>query len=523
MSLSAKKIIIIGAGMGGLAAAIRLTAAGLDVMVVEAQAEPGGKMRAQPTQAGPVDAGPTVLTMRAVFDDLFEAAGTSLDDWVTLRRAPLLARHFWPDGSTLDLFNDSDRSAEAVAAFAGPRAAAQFRAFDARTSRLFDGFDGPIMQAPAPGLGELALHVAARPRLLAALGRPGATMTDLLTQSFDDPRLRQLFGRYATYVGGSPYAAPALLALIWQAESAGVWAVDGGMHRLAVAMADLAARLGASIQYGAKVLRIEQQSGRIAAIHLSDQTRITADYVVFNGDPRALAEGFLGDAPRQAVEPRASEPRSLSANVWSFAATPSGAELAHHNVFFGADPRTEFDPISRGLLPEDPTLYVCAQDRAGGATPNDQERFEIIMNAPPLPGGAPEDTEACRTRTFPILKARGLRFSPEPPDSALTTPLGFDTLFPGSQGSLYGRSPHGMLAAFARPTAKTSLTGLYLAGGGTHPGAGVPMAALSGRHAAAAILTDLASTSRFRRTATPGGMSTRSARMVPAPSRSSLS
>jgi 1-hydroxycarotenoid 3,4-desaturase len=245
--------------------------------------------------------------------------------------------------------------------------------------------------------------------------------------------------------------------------------------------------------------------------------------VVFNGDPRALATGLLGEGARPAVPSSAIEPRSLSANVWTFAARPHGPDLHHHNVFFGPDPRREFGPIADGRLPEDPTLYICAQDRGTGRNPPETERFEIIMNAPPLGPGQTEDMEQCRTRTFRTLAAHGLTFGPEPPDTALTTPARFEALFPASLGSLYGRSPHGLTAAFARPTARSRVPGLYLAGGGTHPGAGVPMATLSGRHAAEAILTDRTSTSRSRRTATPGGTSTASPTTAPAPFPSSPS
>jgi 1-hydroxycarotenoid 3,4-desaturase len=295
------------------------------------------------------------------------------------------------------------------------------------------------------------------------------------------------------------------------------------MHNLARALGDLARHAGAELRFNAPVRRIEVQGGAVAAVHLRSGERIPASRVVFNGDPRALATGLLGDGARPAVPRAAVEPRSLSANVWSFAARPRGLDLHHHNVLFGHDPRTEFDPIARGALPEDPTLYICAEDRGTGQTPPDLERFEIIMNAPPLGDGTPEEIATCRTRTFQVLKARGLTFGPEPADAALTTPQGFDALFPASLGSLYGRSPHGLTAAFARPTARTRLPGLYLAGGGAHPGAGVPMAALSGRHAAEAILTDLTSTSTSRRTAMPGGTSTVSPTTAAAPSPSSPS
>ncbi|MBV0914137.1 1-hydroxycarotenoid 3,4-desaturase CrtD [Anianabacter salinae] len=512
------KVVVIGAGMGGLCAAMRLSHAGLDVTVIDRAAAPGGKMRQVPTAAGPADAGPTVLTMRPVLEAVFEAAGASLDDHVTLTRAERLARHWWPDGSTLDLFADAARSEAAVGTFAGPKAAAQFRRFSARAAALFDAFDGSMMQSASPSVAALAWQVMARPSLI-PLTLPGRTLAGYLRGAFDDPRLRQLFGRYATYVGGSPYASPALLALIWQAEAAGVWSVKGGMHALARAMAGVAEANGTQFIYGAEATRIEVQDGRTAAVHLASGERLPAGTVLFNGDPAALANGRLGDTLRKLLPSAATHPRSLSACVWTFAAAPRGAALDHHNVFFGGDARREFGPIAKGHLPEDPTLYVCAMDRAGGAVPDVPERFEIIMNAPAGLTLSEEDQDRCRSLTFRCLSDRGLTFDPVPGLEALTTPLAFDALFPSSQGALYGRSPHGMLSALRRPRARTALPGLYLCGGGTHPGAGVPMAALSGRHAAETILTDRTFTSPSRRTAMPGGMSTGSATAGHTPSR----
>lgn len=512
--------VIIGAGVAGLVAAARLANAGHAVTVLERQDHVGGKMRALPSPAGPVAAGPTVLTLREVFDTLFADCGERLEDHLRLLRQPLLARHFWPDGSRLDLWDDAARNADAIRTFAGARAADQFRAFDARARALFDGFDAPIMQATAPRLLSLVAHVAARPRLMRHMA-PLKSLADLLRNSFDDPRLAQLFGRYATYVGGTPEGVPALLALIWHAEAGGVWAVEDGMHRLAAALADLARRKGAVIETGAHVAAIEATGGAVRAVILADGRRLPCARALFNGDPRALATGALGPdcASVAAVTRRA--PRSLSAEVWAFAARAHGPDLAHHNVFFRTDPAPEFAALRRGETVPDPTLYVCAMDRGLGTAPPDPERFEIIANAPARPDDAPpEETTQCHPRCFETLARFGLTFSPMPTEAALTTPSGFADLFPASNGALYGQSPHGALAALRRPTARTGVTGLYLAGGGTHPGAGVPMAALSGRHAAEAIMRDRISISPSRPTAMPGGTSTGSARTAPARSRS---
>lgn len=511
MTDAPQKIVVIGAGIGGLSAAIRLAKSGMKVTLIEAQRYPGGKMRSVPSVAGPIDAGPTVLTLRAVFDDLFALAGENLEDHLTLVRQPLLARHWWRDGSRLDLFSNPDQSAAAIADFAGPQAEAEFIRFNQHTARLFAAFDAPMMQSPRPALTTIALNAALNPAIWPALS-PQRSLSDFLARSFTDPRLRQLFGRYATYVGGAPNLSPAVLALIWQAEAQGVWAVQGGMHKLAQALAQLAERVGVTLRYGITALQVLRKSGRAQEVTLSDGHSLKCDAVVFNGDPAALLAGLLGNSPQQSLPPSAANPRSLSAWVWSFAAKPTGPDLVHHNIFFGTDPRLEFDPIAKGQMPSEATLYVCAQDRghnpnSDALVPQGPERFEIIMNAPAKTTPFPHEASECRKKTFQQLAQFGLTFDPNPTDHALMTPQGFAALFPGSGGAIYGRSPQGQLASFHRPLARTRLPGLYLAGGGAHPGAGVPMAALSGKHAAEAIVNDLTLGPSWRRMAMRGGMS----------------
>ena len=515
------RAVVIGAGIGGLAAALRLAHAGLAVTVIDAAPTVGGKMRTRDSVAGPVDIGPTVMTLKSVFETLFADVGAKLSDHVTLIPDTILARHFWRDGSVLDLHSDPSHNADAIGAFAGASAARQFTRFCDRAARLYAAFEGPIMHAPSPRLAGLVAHVLKNPAIIPAMA-PGFSLAASLARQFSDPRLRQLFGRYATYVGGSPYDSPAVLGLIWQSEASGVWRIQGGMHKLALAMRDLATAKGAAFRLGTRAMRIEQQDGRVIAVHLDDGTRLAADLVVFNGDPKALVDGHLGAGPTRAIPRKAVARRSLSAFVWGFAAEPVGVELAHHNVFFCDNPAQEFRDLAAGRMPSDGTLYVCAQDR-GGDAPTGAERFEIILNGPPGHPSTPEDAYTCRTRTFETLSQMGLRFSPTPQVSALHMPGDFDRDFPASDGSLYGLSPHGMMASFQRPTARTAIRGLYLAGGGAHPGAGIPMACLSGKHAAAAILNDLASISMSRKTATHGGMSTGSAMTGSARSPSSAS
>ena len=502
------RAVVIGAGVGGLASAIRLAAAGLDVTLLERHGHAGGKIRTLPSAAGPVDAGPTVLTMRHVFDDLFRAAGARLDDHVTLIPQSILARHVWADGSELDLHANPEESASAVRAFAGSKSEAEFRAFCDRTRALFTAFDAPMMRAAQSKLGALTKYVLSNPQVIGPMA-PLSTMAMMLKRQFSDPRLAQLFGRYATYVGGSPYRSPAVLALIWHAEASGVWVVKGGMHKLAGAMLELAAALGVDIRLNSHVDHIEVRGGHARAVHLENGTRLDAEAIVFNGDPRALAKGALGATCTKLAPQTIRNPRSYSARVYSFAATPQGRELAHHNVFFDRDPASEFDDLQAGRVPQNSSLYICAEDRGQGHTPPALERFEIITNAPAHPAPIP-DKELLQWHETIIQKMEcfNLSFSPTPDVETITTPQIFNRLFPETEGAIYGQSPHGMMAAFQRPTARSTIPGLYLAGGGAHPGAGVPMATLSARHAVAAILSDLTSTSTLAQTAMPGGMST---------------
>jgi 1-hydroxycarotenoid 3,4-desaturase len=202
--------------------------------------------------------------------------------------------------------------------------------------------------------------------------------------------------------------------------------------------------------------------------------------------------------------------------TWALRTKVTGFPLVRHNVFFSGDYAAEFaDIFERGRPPRAPTIYVCAQDRGDdGAAVAGDERLLILMNAPAdgdrhtLDEG---ELAECETRVFGHLERCGLTLERSPETTVITTPARFHAMFPGTGGALYGAATHGWAAAFARPGARTRIPGLYLAGGGAHPGAGVPMAALSGRLAAQRLMTDRASTRRFVPGATSGGTSTRSA------------
>lgn len=509
--LERSKVVVVGGGVGGLVAAIDLARRGYPVSLLERAPYLGGKLRTISVGGKHIDAGPTVMTMRWVFDELFAAAGRKVEDYLSLERAELLARHAWPSRGegTLDLYADVERSIDAIGRFAGAKEARGYRAYVAYAQRIFETVEQPFLRSQKPSFGSTlqlaaAIGVTAFSRLDAH-----RTMHKSLRDFFADPRLVQLFGRYATYSGSSPFEAPATLHVIAHVEQSGVWYVRGGMVALARGLEKLALELGVELRTGAAVDRVYLDSGRAAGVELASGERIDASAVVFNGDVGALASGLLGSGVRKAAPAPSVQQRSLSALTFSFVARPRGFELARHNVFFSSDYAAEFRALrEERRIPGDATIYLCAQDRDDDRPPSDEaERFFALVNAP-ADGDkttlSPSEIATCKDRTLATLERSGLVFEGSSELHA-TTPGDFERLFPGTGGALYGAATHGMTATFARAGARTKVPGLYLAGGSVHPGAGVPMAATSGRLSAAMVDEDLASIGRSRATGTHGG------------------
>lgn len=521
-SLRTPRVLVIGAGIGGLSAAALLARAGVDVTLLERAAAPGGKACTRVIGGLRLDAGPTVLTMRWVFEQLFEQLGLRLDQQLGLRRATVLARHAWGADQRLDLLADREASEAAIAAFAGGDEAARYRDFCHRSQAVYEALERSFISASRPNPLSLTARMLRQGltglRGLAAI-QPFTRLDRALARQFRDPRLRQLFGRYATYCGSSPFTAPATLMLVAHVEQDAVWQIDGGMQRLAQVLSAAAQQQGVRLRCGAEVSEILLQGNRVQGVQLASGERLEADALLFNGDADALAQGRLGAplAARLGLAPLRAAERSLSAITWHQVAASGGFPLSHHNVFF-SNPRDdgyrrEFDAIAAGRLPPSPTVYVCAQDRAAqddAPAPAGAERLMLLVNAPAgaTPFNEPE-LQRCEQQTLNQLARAGLQLAPGAQPMQRTTPQDFAAAYPGSMGALYGRASQGWRASFQRPGQHTAIPGLYLAGGTVHPGPGVPMASLSGQLAAQQMLADLASRWRFHPVAMPGGMSTR--------------
>lgn len=534
------RVVVIGAGIGGLSAAALLAARGLDVTVLEAGATVGGKARRLPVDGRLVDAGPTVFTLKSVFEDIFDRCGADFDAAVATRPLERIAHHRWPGGASLDLLADAAANSDQIGRFAGAADAGGYRAFAAEARHIWETLADSFVQRPLTNPLGLTWRLGLKRLADLQATRPYETLWSVLRGHFRDPRLVQLFGRYATYCGCSPFRAPATLMLITHVEAMGVWQVDGGLNAIAEALAALARRHGARIRTGARAAAIETARGRASGVRLEGGEQLPADAVLANCDPAALADGRLGAAARRAVRRVPPRARSLSALTWMLVGKGEGLPDAHHMVVFSGDYAREFADIERGRPPAAPSVYVCAQDRGCGAEPHaGPERFQIIVNAPARGDTHPltdEDLIRCETAMLTSLHSGGLSLRWKPGQRVLVSPTDYASLFPSTGGALYGRASHGPLGAFLRPGSRSRIPGLYLAGGGTHPGAGVPMAAISGRLAAEMMIADVGrrrswtaaanppvSTSPSPPAAMPGGMSMPSPTAVASASPSSPS
>lgn len=522
MSSMSSEVVIIGAGIGGLVSAALLAARGHSVTVIEKESWAGGKARSVYVDDARVDGGPTVFTLRDVFDEIFQSAGENLENFISIRPAEVLARHAWNQEDRLDLYADQMRCEDQIGLFAGAKSVEGYRRFRKQSQKIYESLNQTMMRASKPKTPFNLIYRMGLSKISDFSGlHPYRSLWTVLGEFFPDQRLRQLFARYSTYCGSSPFKSPATLMLIAHVEALGVWLIDGGIAALADGLKRLGEKNGATFRFDTSVDRIELKKGRVSGVVLSDGDCIASSFVISNADPSSIHNGLLGPSVRKAVTATKGKNRSLSALVWYANGRTSNFPLKRHNVFFSEDYQAEFSQIEKDKVPDNPTIYVCAQDQNASdrlgktKTGNGRERLQVIVNAPANGDRynySAKEKERCTRVMIKSLARCGLELE-DPLPHRLATPNEFEKLWPSTGGALYGRATHGWAASFLRPGARTKIPGLYCAGGSTHPGAGVPMAALSGQIAANTVTRDHTSTKKFHQVATDGGTSMQLAKM----------
>jgi phytoene desaturase len=482
-------VVVIGAGVGGLAAAARLAAAGLSVDVLEAGERVGGKLNVRVIDGVEVDTGPSVLTLPGAIDAVLRVAGTSLRDEISLREPEPAFRYLYPDGVELDVFVAPEATLESVRSVLGAVAEEELAGFLRYAGRIWEAAAPSFVYGAAPTPRELARNGLASLALLPRID-PLRRMWGAIRSRVSDPRLRSLLARYATYNGSDPRRAPATLNCIAHVELAmGGYGVEGGMYEVARALARAAERCGARIHTGTRVARIRAEGGAVRAVQTEDGRSWPTRAVVGNADAAHVLDDLLPRAARRS----APEP-SMSGWTGIVRARRTGARVAHTVLFPGSYMDEFADIFDRDRPPAEPTVYLCAQEachgRAGWAT---EEPVFVMANAPAEPAGAPRPPEVwdgLRATVLERVRAAGLSGAGD----ALAwerTPGDLAREFPGSRGSIYGAASNSPLSAFRRPPNRVrGVAGLYLASGSAHPGGGVPLCVLSGEAAARALLAD---------------------------------
>lgn len=427
-------VAVVGAGLGGLAVACRLSAHGHRVHVFEQADHVGGKLAHYRRDGRTFDTGPTLLTVPALLRSTFEETGGWPED-LQLRQIRPVHRYRLRDGT----WTDSDSL--------GP----QWEAVLDRGRRIWDASYGSFLARPVTlaSLPRLAVHQARDLPVIA----PWRSLDHLARRL--DPPVGDVLRRYATYVGSDPRRAPLALAAIAYAEHAfGGWGVTGGLHRIAGQLHRRALDLGVTVDVGAPVTRVLVEGGRARGVVVEGRTH-RADVVVSDVDAHHLTSDLLR---------RGSRERRLSYSALVLLLATDDPGPGEHTVLFGRDPQAEFRALRVGAMPADPATYVCA--------PGDGTWY-VFVNAPPHRPGRSYEPQ----RILDLLADRGL--APAIHWWEARTPADIERGTRSRGGALHGTATEGAFAPFRRPRNRSPVPGLYLVGGSAHPGGGIPLVLLS--------------------------------------------
>ncbi len=494
-------VVVVGGGMGGLAAAIALGASGRRVRLCEAGPVVGGKVGSVVVDGVECDTGPSVLTLPDVVDAVLRRAGMSVAESLALVRPSPAFRYHFPSGRQLDVFVDVDETLASVRDALGPASADEMRRFLAYAGRIWEASKDHFVFAAAPTVSRLVQLAFSRPRDLIDVD-PLRSMAASIEARVRSPELRLLLLRYATYNGSNPYTAPATLNCIAHVELAlGGFGVAGGMMELLRVLARAADKVGVEVVTGARVDRVVIDGGVVRGVDVGGAF-VACSSVVVNADVGWLRS--TKPAPSLRLPPPSTPSMSGATAIVRAKRNRKVARVAHE-VVFADDYAAEAAEIFGGHRPPTtPTVYLCSQERAherrGWA---DDEPVFVMVNTPPIgrADGREDNSDDdiddniddnsdndCLQRGLVRAQAAGLLA----PGDTVVWQRGARELaaqFPGSQGSLYGAASNDRRAAFQRPgNVVDGVRGLYLASGSAHPGGGVPLCLQSGLLAADAIL-----------------------------------
>ncbi len=481
-----QKVLVVGAGLGGIAAAITLATEGFDVEVLEKNAQIGGKLNVLERDGFSFDLGPSIIILPQLFRRVFDRAGVEMDDYVKLRELDPQWRGFFPDGVQIDLCSDM-RLMERELSKLGPDAAGYWSYIE-HSRRQWRFAEEAYLEPAAQTIGEIMRHADVTQLKDVAFT---TTMYRAVARYIKEPHLRDMLAFFSKYVGSSPYDTPGMLGLLAYSQLGwGLWYVEGGMYNLARGFARLMAELGIVTRLGAEVVELKRAEDRVTGARLADGTELLADAVVSNMEVIPAYRKLLGESgPLLSRYERKFEP-AASGLVLHLGVRHDYPQLLHHNFFYSADAAEFCHTIHRRKeLPRDPHIYlVCPTKTDPGLAPPGHSIIKALPHIPYLqdPPFTPQDYRELKERVLDKLERMGLKdLRRHVVVEDMLTPDDLERLYYSNRGSIYGVVNHWRKNQSLKAPQQSELyPNLYFVGGSTNPGGGTCMVVLSGQNAA---------------------------------------
>jgi len=472
------KVAVIGAGLGGLASACMLAHKGHDVTVIEKNGSPGGKINQVQARGFRFDTGPSLLTMPSVLKKLFNHCDAALEDYLTLEPVEPICRYVYADSHVFNCYQNLDQTLKEISTLA-PEDAEAYKRFLTYSENLFERTKDAFLFNPLYNFEDIK-NLKMRDFLRIDAFK---TVAQAVDNEFQSAYMQQFFKRFTTYNGSSPFQAPATLNVIPHVElSMGGYYLDGGIYTLVEALMTLAKKLGVIFKFETEVQSIITRSKQVEGVKTKNE-EIKAECIISNGGATETYRNLLSKRDRsyfitkrmQHLEP------SCSGLVLLLGINKKYEQLSHHNIFFSKNYKKEFDAIfNQKKMPDAPTIYIANTSATNpNHAPAGGSNLFVLINAPYLSKNWSWQDKAEPYSNFVInaLEKRGLDGLR---DSIIyqrrITPVDFYERYKSNKGSIYGTSSNSRMAAFVRPKNKVrDVDGLYMVGGSTHPGGGIPL------------------------------------------------
>ncbi|MFD0794276.1 1-hydroxycarotenoid 3,4-desaturase CrtD [Mucilaginibacter litoreus] len=480
-----QKAVVIGAGIAGIATAIRLAIKGYQVEVFEANSYPGGKLSEIEQNGYRFDAGPSLFTMPQYVDELFTLAGKNPRDYFSYDQLDIVCNYFYEDGTRLSAYASTQQFAKEIEDKTGEAASAVINHL-ANSRDIYDITNHVFLERSLHRLQTFLRWDTVRSIFRLPQIDAMRTMHKANSASFKDARVVQLFDRYATYNGSDPYQAPATLNVIPHLEHHfGAYFPHGGMYSITQSLVKLAEELGVKFTYNSTVNEIVVDSKRVKGIKTKDEL-IAADTIVSNMDVWFTYKKLLGKHPALHPQKTLSQQRSSSALIFYWGIKKTFPELDLHNIFFSADYLAEFDHIwKKQTLYHDPTVYINISSKLkANDAPEGCENWFVMINVPSN-NGQNWDNLIAEARAYILSKLSRLLdedISKLVETESILDPRSIESKTSSYKGSIYGTSSNNRFAAFLRHANQSSkIKGLHFCGGSVHPGGGIPLCLLSAK------------------------------------------